>query len=213
MLLLFSHSVVSNSLWLHELQHTSLPCPSLSPRVCSNSCPLSQWCHPTIAPFSSCPQSFPASGYFQWVSSLHWVAEVLELQLHHQSFQWIFRVDFLYKWLVWSPCCPRDSQESSPAHNSKASILWCSAFFFMVQCSYLYMTTGKTIVLTIRTLEPWIPKLLLLGGTLFPSFLKRWKRDLTGRWCSCTQTAQCHPESKPWSHSTKGPDLRLLLIV
>ena len=65
-LLLFSHSIVSDSLRLHELQHARLPCPSLSPRVCSNSCPLSQWCHPTIsssvAPFSSCPQSFSASG-------------------------------------------------------------------------------------------------------------------------------------------------------
>ena len=52
-------------------------------------------------------------GLYQWVSSLHLVAKVLELQ--HQSFQWIFRVDFLLDWLIWSPCCPRDSQESSPA--------------------------------------------------------------------------------------------------
>ena len=56
---------MSNSLWPHELQHTKLPCPSLSPRVCSNSCQLCRWCHPTISssasPFSSCPQSFPAS--------------------------------------------------------------------------------------------------------------------------------------------------------
>ena len=66
--LLFSHSVVSDSLWPHELQHTRLPCPSLSPTVCSNSCPLSWWCHPTISssiiPFSFCLQSFPASGSF-----------------------------------------------------------------------------------------------------------------------------------------------------
>ena len=64
-LLLFSCSVVSNSLWSHGLQHTILPWPSLSPGVCSNSCPLSWWCHPTISfPFSSCLQSFPASGSF-----------------------------------------------------------------------------------------------------------------------------------------------------
>ena len=67
-LLLFSYLVVSNSLQLHGLQHTRLPCPSLSPRVCSNSCPLSQRCRPTIsssgAPFSSCPQSCPASRSF-----------------------------------------------------------------------------------------------------------------------------------------------------
>jgi len=64
----FSHSVVSNSLWTHGLQHASLPCPSPIPGACSNSCPLSQWCHPTISssviPFSSGLQSFPASGSF-----------------------------------------------------------------------------------------------------------------------------------------------------
>ena len=66
--LLFGPSLVSDSLWPHGLQHTRLSCPSLSPRVFSNSCPLSWWCHPTISssvgPFSSCPQSFPASGSF-----------------------------------------------------------------------------------------------------------------------------------------------------
>ena len=65
----FSRSVVSNSLWPHELQHARHPCPSPAPGVHPNSCPLSQWCHPTISssvvPFSSRPQSFPASGSFQ----------------------------------------------------------------------------------------------------------------------------------------------------
>ena len=66
--LLFSRSVMSNSVQSHGLHHTRPPCPSLSPRVCSKSSPLSWWCHPTISssvvPFSSCPQSFPASGSF-----------------------------------------------------------------------------------------------------------------------------------------------------
>ena len=65
----FSHSVVSNSLWPHEPQHARPPSPSPTPGVYPNSCPLSQWCHPTILSsvvlFSSCPQSFPASGSFQ----------------------------------------------------------------------------------------------------------------------------------------------------
>ena len=65
----FSRSVVSDSLWPHGLQHARLPCPSPAPRVYSNSCPLSRWCHPTISsfvvPFSSCLQSCPASGSFQ----------------------------------------------------------------------------------------------------------------------------------------------------
>ena len=65
----FSHSVMSDSLWPHELQHTRPPCPSPTPRVYPNWCPLSRWCHPTISssvvPFSFCPQSFLASGSFQ----------------------------------------------------------------------------------------------------------------------------------------------------
>ena len=78
----FGHSVVSDSLWPHESQHARPPCLSPTPRVYSNSCPSSQWCHPAISssviPFSSCPQSLPASGFFQWVNSLHEVAKVLE---------------------------------------------------------------------------------------------------------------------------------------
>ena len=151
---LFSHQVVSDSLRPRGLQHTRLLCPSPSPRVCPSSCPLNQWCHPTISSSLTlffCLLSFPASGSFpmsqvfynesvlrirwpkywcfnfstnpfseysglisitinwvdllaaqgtpkglyQWVGSLHQVAKVLELQLQHQSFQWIFRVDFL----------------------------------------------------------------------------------------------------------------------
>ena len=65
----FSHSVVSDSLWPHELQHAGTPCPTPTPGAYPNSCPLSQWCHPTISSsvvqVSSCPQSFPASGSFQ----------------------------------------------------------------------------------------------------------------------------------------------------
>ena len=68
---------------------------------------------------------------FQWVSCLHQVTKAVELQLKHQSFQWVYRVDFPQNWLVWSLCCPRDSHESFPTPQLE-SILWCSAFF-MVQ--------------------------------------------------------------------------------
>ena len=72
----FSHSVVSNSLRPHELQHARPPCPSRTTRVYPNSCPLSRWCHPAISssvvPFSSCPQSFPASGSFQMIQLFAW---------------------------------------------------------------------------------------------------------------------------------------------
>ena len=95
----FSRSVVSDFLWPHGLQHARPPCPSPTPGACSNSCPLNWWCHPTISssviPF---PPAFNLSqhqGLFKWLSSSHQVAKVLELQPQHQSFQWIFRIDFL----------------------------------------------------------------------------------------------------------------------
>ena len=94
-----SRSVVSDSLWPHGLQHARLSCPSPTPRACSNSCPSSRWCYPITHSLSS--PSSPAfnlsqhQGLFQWVCSLHQMAKVLEFQLQHQSFQWIFRADFL----------------------------------------------------------------------------------------------------------------------
>ena len=97
--LLFSCSVVSNSLRPHEMHHTRLPCPSPSPGARSNSCPLSQWCHPTISssviPFSSCLQSFPASGSFLMSQLFASGGQIIKLQLQHGSFQWLFGSDFL----------------------------------------------------------------------------------------------------------------------
>ena len=95
----FSHSVVSNSLQPHGPHHAGPPCPSPTPGVYLNSCPLSRWCHPTISssvvPFSSRLQSYPASGIFHWISSSHQVPKVLEFELQHQSFQWTLK--------DWSP--------------------------------------------------------------------------------------------------------------
>ena len=120
-------------------------------QIFSNPCPLSRWCYPAIlssvVPFSSCLQSFPALGSFPMSQLLHQVAKVWELQ--HLSFQWIFRVDFLYDWLVWSPCCPKDSQESSPAPQFKSINL--SVLSFLYGPSHPYVTTGKIVALTILT--------------------------------------------------------------
>ena len=95
----FSHSVVSDSLWPHGLQHAKPPCPSPIPGVYSNSCLLNQWCNPTISssiiPFSSTFNLSQYQGLFQWASSSHQMVKVLEFQLQHQFFQWIFRTDFL----------------------------------------------------------------------------------------------------------------------
>ena len=97
-LLLFSHSVVSDSLSPYGLQHARLPCPSLSTRACSNSCPLSQWCHQPSHPLSSpssCLQSFPASGSFlmSWLFTSG--GQNIGASALASVLQWIFRTNFL----------------------------------------------------------------------------------------------------------------------
>ena len=110
------------------------------------------------------------------------MAKVLELQLQHQSFQLIFRIDFHQDWLVWSPCSPRDSQESSPQfkyqfehHSSNTSILQL-ANFFMVQLSHPYMIIEKTIALTRQNFVGKVMSLLLnMLSRLVIAFLARSK--------------------------------------
>ena len=118
MLLLFSCPVMSNSLPHHRVQHARPLCPSLSPKVCPGSCPLHQWRHPAMSysdtVFSFSPQTFQASGAFPMSQLFASNTKMLEFQLQHQSFQWVFSVDFPRDWMVWSPCCPRDAQEASP---------------------------------------------------------------------------------------------------
>ena len=94
----FSRSVMSNILRPHGPQHARLSCPSPTPRACSNSCPLIRWCHPTISssvPFSSHLQSFLASGSFPVSQFFTSGGQSMGVQLQPQSFQWIFRTDFL----------------------------------------------------------------------------------------------------------------------
>ena len=170
---------MSNSLWPREPQHARLPCTSPTSRVHPNPCPLSQWCHPAISssvvPFSSCPQSFPASGSSKWVSSSHPVAQVLELQLQNQSYQWhpglvSFRIDCFNHFAV-----PGTLKSLLQHHSSKASILWCSAFF-IVQLSHPYMTTGKTIALNRWTFVDKVMSLLFnMLSRLVITFLSRSK--------------------------------------
>ena len=143
----FSHSVVSDSLWSHGLQHTRFPCPSPTPGACSNSCPSSWWCHSIISssviPFSFCHQPFQASGSFplsQLFSSVGQcigasaLASILPMDIQ----DWfLFRIDWFDLLAVQGTL-----KSLLQHHSSKTSILWCSAFF-MVQLSHMYMTTGK----------------------------------------------------------------------
>ena len=143
---------MSNCLQSHGLQHARPPCPSLTPGVYSNSCPLDQWCHPTISssviPFSPCLQSFPASGSSESVLHIRWPK--------YWSFSFSISPSTEYSGLIsfrmdWLDLCAIQGTLKSllQHHSSKASILQCSAFF-IVQLSQPYMTTGKTIALTRR---------------------------------------------------------------
>ena len=160
----FSRSVVSDSLRPHEPQHTRLPCPSPTPGVHSNPCPLSRWCHPTISlavvSFSFCPQSVPASGSFQMsklfasggrsIGSFSFSISPSNEQPGLIS----FRMDWLDLLAVQGTL-----KSLLQHHRSKASILQRSSFF-IVQLSHPYMTTGKTIALTRWTFVDKVMSLL-----------------------------------------------------
>ena len=92
--------------------------------------------HPLSSP-SPCFNLSNHQGLFKWVSSLHQVAKLLECQLQYQSFRWIFRTDFLYYWLIGSPCSPRDSQVSSPTPQFKST--------YSLALSFLYSPTLTSI--------------------------------------------------------------------
>ena len=141
---------MSDSLWPHGLQHAMFPCPSPIPRAFSNSSPSSRWCHPTVSSsvifFSSCLQSFPASGFFQmsqlFASGGQSIAVLTSASVLPMNIQdW-----FPLGWTGWT-FVQGTFKSLLQHHSSKTSILLCSAFF-KVQLSHSYMTTVKTIGLT-----------------------------------------------------------------
>ena len=148
----FSYSVVSDSSQPHGPQHARPTCPSPTPRVYPNLRPLSRWCHPTISssvvPFSSCLQSFPASGSFQksqfFASSSQSIKRFsFNISPSNEHSRLIsFRMDWLDLLAVQGTL-----KSLLQHHSSKASILQCSAFF-IVPLSHPYTATGKTIALT-----------------------------------------------------------------
>ena len=225
---------MSDSLQPHGLQHTSLPCPTPYPGVCSNSCPLSQWGHPTIS--SSVAPSPPAlnlsqhQDLFQWIgssneSSLHirWPkyigtsASVLPMNIQ-VSFRISFRIDWLDLFAVQGIL-----KSLLQHHSSKASILWCSAFV-MVQLSRPYKTTGKIVALTIWIFVSKVMSLLFNTLSRFViAFLSR-SKNLLISWlqspsavilepkkivCHCFH---CFPIYLLWSDGTRCQDLRFLNV-
>ena len=217
---------MSDSLWPHELQHARPPCPSPTPRVHPNPYASSQWCHPTILssiiPFSSCPQSFPASGSFQmsqlfasggrsiWVSAS---TSVLPMNTH----------DWSLGWTGWDLLAVQGTLKSLlQHHSSKASILQCSAFF-IVQLSHPYTTTGKTIALTRWTFVDKVISLFInMLSRLVITFLPRSKCLLIS-WLQLPSAVilepkknkashcfHCFPIYLPWSDGTGCHDVSFL---
>ena len=202
-----------------------LPCPSPTSRACSNSCPLSRWCHPTIlssvVPFSSCIQSFPASGSFQMsqffisggqctVASAS--ASVLPMNIQ-DWFSLVDRFDLL--------AVQGTLKSLLQNHSSKASILQCSAFF-MVQLSHPYMTTGKTIALTRWTFIGKVMSLLFnMLSSLVIAFIPRSKRLLIS-WLQSPSAVILEPKkiksvavsivSPSVCHEVMGPDAMIFVF-
>ena len=201
----FSLSVVSNSLQSHGMPHARLPCPSPTAKTCSNSHPLSRWCHPSISssvgPFS-CLQSFVAlqNDVFQWVSSLHQMAKVFSFSFSiSPSNEYSGVISFRIDW--FDLLAVQGTLKSLLQHQrSKASILWCSAFF-IVQLSHPYMTTRKTIALTRWNFVGKVMFLLFnMLSRLVIAFLPRSKRLLIS-WLHSPYALILEPPPPKWSLS------------
>ena len=153
---------MSNSLWPHELQHTRLPCPSLSPWVCSNSCPLSWWCHLILChPVLLLPSIFPSIRVFSIELALHigwpkyWSFSYSISPSNEYSGLISLRIDWFDLFAV------QGTLKSVLQHqSSKASVLRHSSFF-MVQLAHPYITTRKAIALSIQTFVDKVMSLLL----------------------------------------------------
>ena len=224
----FSRSVMSDSLWPHELQHARPPCPSPTPRVYSNSCPSSRWCHPAISSFvitfSSCPQSLPASGSFPMSQLFAWggkctgaSASVSVLPMNTQDWSPL-------GWTCWISLQSKGLKSLVQHHSSKASISWHSAFF-TVQFSHPYMTTGKTIASTRQTIVGKVMSLLFnMLSRLFMTFLPRSKCLLIS-WLQSPSAVileppknkiwhcfHCLPICFPWGDGTRCHDISFLNV-
>ena len=176
---------MSNSLWPHGLQHTRFPCPSLSRRVCSKSCPLGQWCHPTISssvvPLSSCCQSFPASGSFpmSWLfasggQNIGASASASVLSVNIQGWFSLGLTGLISFQGTLKKVFPRTAVQKHQFFGAQPS-LWSKSHI----CTVMHPTTGKTMALTRRT---FVSKLISLPFSMLSrlviAFLPRSKRLL-----------------------------------
>ena len=227
LLLLFSCLVMSNSLKPHGL-HTRLPCPS-SPEGCSNSCPLSWWCHlpisSSVIPLSSCLQSFPASGFFLMSQLFSSGGQSIRASVSASVLPMNIQGWFPLGLTGLISLLSKGLKSLLQHHNSKASILQHSAFF-TVQLSHPYMTTRKTIALTIWTFVSKVMSLLFNTLSRFIiAFLPRSKHLLIS-WLHSPSAVileptkmksitcfHCFPICLPWTDGAGCHNLSLWMFL
>ena len=222
----FRHSAVSDSLWLHGQQQTRPPCPSPTLGVYSNSCPLSWWCHPTISssaiPFSSCLQSFPASGSFPMTQFFTSSSQSIGVSASASVLPMNTQDSSPLGWTGWISLQSKGLKSLLQHHSSKVSILRCSAFF-TVQFSHPYMTTGKTIALTRWTFVGKVMSLLFnMLSRLAITFLPRSKYLLIS-WLQSPSAVILEPKkinsdivstvSPSICHEVMGPDAMIFIFL
>ena len=207
----YSRSVISDSLWLHESQHARPPCPSPTPRVYSNSPPLSWWCHPVISssvsPFQL-PQIPPSIRVFSNESTLrmrwpkYWSFSFSIIPSKEQPGLISFTMDWLDLLAVQGTL-----NSLLQHHSSKALVFQCSAFF-TVQLSYPYMTTGKTIALARQTFIGKVMSLLFnILSRLVITFLPR-SKSLLISWLQSPSAVILEPKKiTSYTVSTVSPSI------
>ena len=176
---MFSCLVMSDCLWPYGLQQARLTCPSLSPRVCSNSCLLSWWCYPNhlilCCPLLLLPLVFPRSGSFLMSQLFLWGSQNIGASASVSVLPMKYSALISFR-IEWFDLAVQGILQGS--QNSEAPIFWCSAFF-MVQLSHLYRTTGKSTTLTLWTFVAKVMSLLFNTLSRFViAFLPRSKHLL-----------------------------------
>ena len=180
---------MSDSLRPHGSQHARPPCPSPTPRVNSNSRPLSQWCHPTVSssvvPFSSCLQSFPASGSFQMSQLFASDGQSIGVSASASVLPMNIQGWFPLGWTGWISLQSKELSRVFSNTTVQKYQFFSTQPFFMVQLSHPYKTTGKTIALIGQTFFGKVMSLLFNTLSRFAiAFLPRIKRLLI----SCLQS-------------------------
>ena len=210
-----------NSLWPHGLQHARPPCPSATPRVYSNSCPLSQWCHPTISsfviPLSSCLQSFPASGSFPMSQLITSDGQSIRASTSESVLPMNIQDWFPLVYIGWI------SLQSKGHSRVFSNITVQKHQFFGAQLSsHPYMTTGKTIVLTRWAFVGKVTSLLFnMLSRMVVTFLPR-RKCLLISWLQSPSAVILEPPkiksgtvstvSPSISHEVMGPDAMIFVF-